>query len=83
MADEAPVDAVAPWTIKAVPTEIRNKVITANEGPWRSLTWIKPRVAVGWLGPWIMRPARRIEALFTRPAPGGFNAGYMQSVQLP
>jgi hypothetical protein len=43
--DDVPVDAVAPWTIKAVPTETRNKVIVAARKEGLTVgQWLERRV---------------------------------------
>jgi hypothetical protein len=43
--DDVPVDAMGPWTIKAVPTETRNKVIAAARQEGLTVgQWLERRV---------------------------------------
>ena len=48
--DEMPVDAIGPWTIKAVPTETRNQVIAAARQEGLTVgQWLERRINE-WLG---------------------------------
>lgn len=43
--DDVPVDAIGPWTIKAVPTETRNRVIAAARQEGLTVgQWLERRV---------------------------------------